>query len=60
VPAFYEKHGSNLSGARRLFYVHLVRHWMNATVARIRRRARAVLTTRAADRAGSRAETARS
>lgn len=36
--AFYAKHGSNLSGARRLFYVHLVRHWMNATVARIRRR----------------------
>lgn len=38
--AFYAKHGSNLSGARRFFYMHVVRQWMNATVERIRRRAR--------------------
>ncbi len=43
---FYAKHGSNLSGARRFFYVHVVRHWMNATVGRIRSRARAVLATK--------------
>jgi Transglutaminase-like superfamily len=33
---FYAKHGSNLSGPRRILYTWLVRHLMNATVARIR------------------------
>lgn len=36
--AFYAKHGSNLSGLRRLLYAHVVRHLMNARVDRIRRR----------------------
>lgn len=40
--AFYEKHGSDLSGVRRFLFEHIVRHWMNATVGNIRRRARSV------------------
>lgn len=36
---FYEKHGSNLSGVKRWLYERVVRHWMNANVARIRQRA---------------------
>lgn len=40
--AFYAKHGSNLSGARRLLFEHIVRHGMNATVERIRRRAKSI------------------
>lgn len=36
--AFYEAHGSNLSGFRAFAYRHLVRHLMNARVARIRAR----------------------
>lgn len=36
--AFYARHGTNLSGLRRLLYVHVVRHFMNATVDRIRAR----------------------
>jgi len=34
--AFYEKHRVNLSGLRRLLFVWVVRHMMNATVGRIR------------------------
>jgi len=34
--AFYARHGANLSGLRRLFYVHVVRHLMNARVQWIR------------------------
>lgn len=34
--AFYARHGSNLSGLKRLLYVHVVRHRMNARVQRIR------------------------
>jgi len=30
--AFYEKHGANLSGLRRLLFVWMVRHMMNATI----------------------------
>lgn len=33
--AFYEKHGANLSGLRRLLFVWMVRHMMNATIGRI-------------------------
>jgi hypothetical protein len=33
---FYAKHGSNLSGPRRVLYTWFVRHLMNATVVRIR------------------------
>jgi hypothetical protein len=36
--AFYAKHGANLSGPRRMLYTYAIRHLMNATVARIRRR----------------------
>ena len=36
--AFYAKHGANLSGVRRILYTYAIRHLMNATVARIRRR----------------------
>jgi len=36
--AFYAKHGSNLSGPKRFLYGYVVRHFMNATIARIRRR----------------------
>ena len=36
--AFYAKHGSNLAGLRRILFVYVVRHLMNATVGRIRRR----------------------
>ena len=32
--AFYEKHGANLSGLRRLLFVWMVRHMMNATIGR--------------------------
>ena len=34
--AFYARHGSNLSGAKRWLYQHLVRHQMNRNVRRIR------------------------
>jgi hypothetical protein len=33
---FYSEHGANLSGLRRVLFVCVVRHWMNATVRRIR------------------------
>ncbi len=33
---FYARHGSNLSGAKRWLYRHVVRHAMNRNVARIR------------------------
>ena len=36
---FYARHGSNLSGFKRWLYVHVVRHWMNRNVARIRKSA---------------------
>jgi hypothetical protein len=36
--AFYAKHGSNLSGLRRVLYARVIRHVINAKVARIRRR----------------------
>lgn len=35
----YARHGSNLTGFRRVLYRNIVRHAMNAKVARIRRRA---------------------
>ena len=35
--AFYAKHGSNLSGSRRILYALAVRHLMNLTIRRIRR-----------------------
>lgn len=35
--AFYAKHGSNLSGLRRILYARVMRHVINAKVARIRR-----------------------
>ena len=35
---FYAKHGANLSGLRRLLYVHIIRHMMNTRVERIRKR----------------------
>jgi transglutaminase-like putative cysteine protease len=34
--AFYARHGSNLSGAKRWLYEHVIRHQMNRNVARIR------------------------
>jgi hypothetical protein len=34
--AFYVAHGANLSGLKRWLYSHVVRHWMNRNVARIR------------------------
>ena len=34
---FYDKHGSNLSGMKRIIYQYIVRKWMNANVARIRK-----------------------
>ncbi len=34
--AFYSRHGGNLSGPKRWLFANLVRHWMNANVARIR------------------------
>ena len=45
--AFYAKHGSNLSGLRRLLYAHVVRHLMNANVDRIRRRSLCATAERA-------------
>jgi len=36
---FHAKHDANLSGLRRLLYVHGIRHLMNARVDRIRKRA---------------------
>lgn len=33
---FHAKHGSNLSGLKRLLFRGIVRHWMNRTVARTR------------------------
>jgi hypothetical protein len=38
--AFYEAHGTNLSGFRRVLFVWVVRHLMNATIGRIRAPAR--------------------
>lgn len=35
---FYAQQGTNLSGMRRLLYVHIFRHAMNATVAHVRQR----------------------
>lgn len=34
--AFYERHGSNLSGVKRWLYQRFIRHGMNRTVARVR------------------------
>lgn len=34
--AFYERHGANLSGVKRLLFRHVVRRWMNGNVSRIR------------------------
>ena len=34
--AFYAAHGANLSGLKRWLYSHVVRHWMNRNVDRIR------------------------
>lgn len=34
--SFYRLHGVNLSGLRRWLFQHLIRHWMNRTVARLR------------------------
>ncbi|NNE66231.1 MAG: transglutaminase domain-containing protein [Pyrinomonadaceae bacterium] len=34
---FYAKHGSNLSGIKRVLFKHIVRKWMNKNIARIRR-----------------------
>lgn len=36
---FYARHGSNLSGFRKLLFVVVVRHMMNANIGRIRRQA---------------------
>lgn len=33
---FYQRHGTNLSGARRWLYQHAIRHWMNLKVQQIR------------------------
>ncbi|WP_026180213.1 transglutaminase-like domain-containing protein [Hahella ganghwensis] len=35
---FYRKHGINLSGAKRLLFRYLLRHWLNWNVDRIRRK----------------------
>ncbi len=35
--AFYEMHGANLSGIKRLLFRHVVRKWINSNVSRIRR-----------------------
>lgn len=37
--AFFTEHGANLAGLRRVLFVSVMRHVMNANVARIRRRA---------------------
>jgi hypothetical protein len=34
---FYQKHGANLSGLKRLLFKHVVRKWMNGRVSKIRR-----------------------
>ncbi|MCF8198022.1 MAG: transglutaminase family protein [Sulfuritalea sp.] len=34
--AFYARHGANLSGFKRWLYQHVVRHWMNRNVAKLR------------------------
>lgn len=34
--AFYAAHGGNLRGPKRWLFVHLIRHWMNESVAGIR------------------------
>ena len=34
--AFYARHGSNLGGLKRWLFAHVVRHWMNDNVARVR------------------------
>lgn len=34
--AFYARHGSNLGGLKRWVFRHIVRHWMNANVRRVR------------------------
>lgn len=46
--AFYARHGENLSGVKRWLYRHVIRHWMNRNVARIRNTLRTVRTTDAA------------
>jgi hypothetical protein len=33
---FYDMHGSNLSGVKRLLFKHVVRKWMNSNISRIR------------------------
>jgi hypothetical protein len=34
---FYDAHGTNLSGVKRLLFKHVVRKWMNSNISRIRR-----------------------
>lgn len=34
--SFYAVHGTNLSGPKRWLFAHVIRHWMNNNVARIR------------------------
>lgn len=34
--SFYAQHGTNLSGPKRWLFEHVIRHWMNGNVARIR------------------------
>jgi hypothetical protein len=34
--SFYAQHGSNLSGFKSMLYSHVVRHWMNHKVKKIR------------------------
>jgi hypothetical protein len=34
---FYEAHGANLRGIKRLMFKHVVRKWMNSNISRIRR-----------------------
>ncbi|HYW56617.1 MAG TPA: transglutaminase family protein [Polaromonas sp.] len=34
--SFYAQHGENLSGLKRWLYKHVIRHWMNRNVERIR------------------------
>ncbi len=52
--AFYARHGENLSGVKRWLYRHVIRHWMNRNVARIRNTVRPVRTPDAAMPQGGR------
>lgn len=50
--AFYDRHGSNLSGPKALLYRHAVRHAMNRNVAAIRATGQAIPTACARERGG--------